>query len=194
MAGQGLNRAFEINYSLSPEDAMDINSALITRKSTAIFALFLLVGVVISCRMVESLTGGEKAGTVSSLWPDVPPFAGATKANVAIPLGARLALRAAMQGKINFIAFTTSKSAQDVKDFYSADRMKAAGWTPNEKGCIGDTEDQKNQGAVCFFQRQDGNTKEGLAIILAEDEKTKQTDIFYARIDMTDPSPSPTKR
>jgi hypothetical protein len=109
-------------------------------------------------------------------------------------LGARLALRAAMQGKINFIAFTTSKSAQDVKDFYNADRMKAAGWTPNEKGCIGDTEDQKNQGAVCFFQRQDGNTKEGLAIILAEDEKTKQTDIFYARIDMTDPSPSPTKR
>ena len=173
---------------------MEINSAMIARKSTAIFALFLLLGVVVSCRMVESLTGGEKAGTVNSLWPDVPPFAGATKADLAIPLGARLALRAAMQGKINFIAFTTSKSAQDVKDFYNADRMKSAGWTPNEKGCIGDTEDQKNQGAVCFFQRQDGNTKEGLAIILAEDPKTKETDIFYARIDMTDPSPSPTKR
>jgi hypothetical protein len=144
--------------------------------------------------MVESLTGGEKAGTVNSLWPDVPPFAGATKADLAIPLGARLALRAAMQGKINFIAFTSSKSAEDVKNFYSVDLMKSAGWTPNEKGCIGDTADQKNQGLLCFYQRHDGDTKEGLAIIVAEDEKTKQTDIFYARIDLTEPSPSPTRR
>ena len=173
---------------------MDTNSTTVKRKSTAIFALLLLLGAGVSCRMVESLTGGEKAGTVSSLWPDVPAFAGATKADLAIPLGARLALRAAMQGKINFIAFTTSRSAQDVKDFYSANLMKSAGWTPNEKGCIGDTEDQKNQGAVCFFQRQDGEKKEGLAIIVAEDEKTKQTNIFYARIDLTEPSPSATKR
>ena len=173
---------------------METNSSMVTRKSTAIFALLLILGAVVSCRMAESLTGGEKAGTVSSLWPDVPAFAGATKADLAIPLGARLALRAAMQGKINFIAFTTSRSAQDVKDFYSANLMKSAGWTPNEKGCIGDTEDQKNQGAVCFFQRQDGEKKEGLAIIVAEDEKTKQTNIFYARIDLTEPSPSATKR
>ena len=163
------------------------------KKPTAIFALFLLLGVVVSCRMVESLTGGEKAGTVSSLWPDVPPFEGATKTDLQIPLGPRLILRAAMQGKISFIAFTTTKTSQDVKDFYAADRMKAAGWTPNEKGCIGDTEDKKNQGAVCIFQRKDGDKQEGLAIIVAESEKTKQTDIFYARIDMTQPTPSPTK-
>ena len=168
-------------------------SALIKKTPTSIFALFLLLSVVVSCRMVESLTGGEKAGTVNNLWSDVPPFAGATKADLQIPLGARLALRVAMQGKINFIAFTTTKSAQDVKDFYTADLMKAAGWTANEKGCIGDTEDQKSQGVVCLFQRKDGNKTEGLAIITTEDQKTKQTDIFYARIDMTEPSPSPTK-
>ena len=173
---------------------MYTNSATVTRKSTAIFALFLLLGAALSCRMVESLTGNEKGGTVNSLWPDVPPFAGATKADLAIPLGARLALRAAMQGKINFIAFTTSRSAQEVKDFYSPALMKSAGWTPSDKGCIGDAEDQKNQGALCFFQRQDADKKEGLAIIVAEDQKTKQTDIFYARIDLTEPSPSPTKR
>jgi hypothetical protein len=173
---------------------MDTNSGTVNQKATIIFALLLLFGAVVSCRLVESLTGGEKAGTVSNLWPDVPPFAGATKADLAIPLGARLMLRAAMQGKINFIAFTTPKSAQEVKDFYSADLMKSAGWTPNQKGCFGDTEDQKNQGAVCLFQRQDGEKKEGLAIIVAEDEKTKYTNIFYARIDLTEPSPSPTKR
>lgn len=74
-----------------------------------------------------------------------------------------------------------------------ADLMKSAGWTPNEKGCIGDTQDEKNQGAVCLFERHDGTKKEGLAIIVAEDQKTKQTDIFYARIDVTEPSPAPKK-
>ena len=163
------------------------------RKPTIIFALLFIVSVVVSCRLIETLTGNEKEGTVSSLWPDVPPFAGAKKADLKIPLGARLILRAAMQGKINFIAFTTDKSAQDVKDYYSVDRMKAAGWTPNDKGCVGDTEDKKSQGAVCFFTRKDGDKQEGLAIIVGEDDKTKQTQIFYARIDMTQPTPSPAR-
>ena len=147
-----------------------------------------------SCRMAESLSGNPRAGTVSSLWPDVPPFAGATKADLEIPLGPRLAMRAMMQGKINFIAFTTGKSADEVKNFYSNDRMKTAGWTPNDKGCIGDSEDEKNQGAICLYGRKDGNKEEGLAIIVAQNEKTKQTEIFYARIDLTRPSPSPSQR
>ena len=99
-----------------------------------------------------------------------------------------------MNGKINFIAFTTDKSTEDVKSFYSNDRMKAAGWTPNDKGCIGDTENDKNQGAVCLYERKDNNKDEGLAIIVAQDDKKKETEIFYARIDLTQPSPSPTRR
>jgi hypothetical protein len=165
----------------------------IVSKSPAILAFLLLLSAVISCRMVESLSGGEKGGTVSTLWPDVPPFEGATKADLQIPLGPRLILRAATQGKVNFIAFTTTKKSQEVKDFYSADRMKTAGWTPHEKGCIGDSEDQKSQGAICFFQKKDGDKQELLAIIVAENEKSKQTDIFYARIDVTQPTPSPSK-
>ena len=164
------------------------------RSSTSLLALILILAVAVSCRLVENLAGGPKAGTVSSLWPDVPPLAGATKADLEIPLGARLAIRAMMQGKINFIAFTTDQSAPDVQAFYSNDRMKAAGWTPSEKGCIGDTdEDKENRGAVCLYKRKDGNKEEGLAIILAQDEKTKKTEIFYARIEMTEPTPSPSR-
>src|SRR5258705_2559957 len=158
--------------------------------STSILALALIFAVAVSCRLAESLTGDPKAGTVSSLWPDVPPFEGATKTDLALPLGARLAIRAVMQGKINFISFTTNKSAEDVKSFYSKERMKAAGWTPGEKGCIGDSEDEKSHRAVCLFSRKDPNMQEGLAIIIAEDEKTKQTNIFYARIDLTEPTPA----
>jgi hypothetical protein len=164
------------------------------QKFPSLIALVLMISVVMSCRMAESLTGNPKAGTVSNLWPDVPAFAGATKADLEIPLGPRLALRTMMQGKINFIAYTTASSAEDVKNFYTNDRMKAAGWTPNQNGCIGDTEDQKSQGAVCLYGRKDGNKDEGLAIIIAQDEKTKQTQIFYARIDLTRPSPSPSQR
>ena len=163
------------------------------RASTSILALTLVFAVAISCRFAENLAGGPKAGTVSSLWPDVPPLDGAAKADLEIPLGARLVIRAMMQGKINFIAFTTDKSAQDVQNFYSNDRMKAAGWTPSDKGCIGDTEDKDSHGAVCLFKRKDGKKEEGLAIVLAQDEKTKKTEIFYVRIDLTEPTPTPSR-
>jgi len=155
------------------------------RAFPSFLALILIFVVAISCRLTETLTGDKNAGTVSSLWSDVPPLPGAVKSDTEIPLGARLAIRAMMQGKINFISFKTKQTAQEVKDFYSNNRMKTAGWTPNEKGCIGDTEDQASHGAVCLFERKDGGKDEGLAIVLGQDEKTKETDVFYARIDMT---------
>jgi hypothetical protein len=164
------------------------------KTSSPILALILVLAVGISCRFTESLTGDPKAGTVSSLWPDVPPLSGATKADLEIPLGARLAIPARMQGKINYIAFTTYQSAQNVQHFYSNERMKAAGWTPSDKGCVGDTEDKDSHGAVCLFKRKDGRKEEGLAIVLAQDEKTKKTEIFYVRIDVTQPTPSPSRK
>lgn len=161
------------------------------RALSPILALILFLAVALSCKLAETLTGDPKAGTVSTLWPDVPPLAGATKADLEIPLAARLAIRAMMQGKINFIAFTTDQSAQDVQNFYSKERMTAVGWTPSEKGCVSDSEDEESHGAVCLFKRKTGTKEEGLAIVLAQDEKTKQTEIFYVRIDLTQPTPSP---
>ncbi len=161
------------------------------KASTSLLALLLFLGVAVSCRFAESFTGDPKAGTVTNLWPDVPPLDGATKADLEIPLAARLAIRAMMQGKVNFIAFTTDQTPQEVQAFYSRERMEAAGWEASEKGCIGDTEGNDNHGAVCLFKRKEGTKEEGLAIVLAQDEKTKKTQIFYARIDMTGATPSP---
>ena len=155
------------------------------KASASVLVLALIFGVAISCKLSERLAGDKNAGTVSALWPDVPPFQGATKADLEIPLGARLMIRGIMQGKVNFISFRTDKTAQEVKDFYSNDRMKAAGWMPTDKGCVGDTEDTKNHGAICFFSRKDGGKEEGLAILVAQDEKLPETNIFYARIDTT---------
>ena len=151
----------------------------------SILALTLILGVALSCKLGERLAGDKNAGTVSTLWADVPPFQGATKADLEIPLGARLFIRGMMQGKVNFISFRTDKSAQEVKDFYSKERMTAAGWAADEKGCVGDSDDSENHGAVCLFRRKEGGKEEGLAIIVAQDEKLPETNIFYARVDMT---------
>ena len=155
------------------------------RIPASILALALILGVALSCKLGERLAGDKNAGTVSTLWSDVPPFEGATKSDLEIPLGARLFIRGMMQGKLNFISFKTNKTAQEVKDFYTKERMKAAGWNADEKGCVGDTEGSENHGAVCLYQRKDGGKDEGLAIIVAQDEKLPETNIFYARIDMT---------
>jgi hypothetical protein len=155
------------------------------RASASLLALVLILGVAISCKLSERLAGDKNAGTVSELWPDVPPFQGATKAEVEIPLGVRLLIRGMSQGKVNFISFRTDKTAQEVKDFYTNDRMKAAGWLANDKGCTGDTADSKNHGAICFFSKKEAGKEEGLAIVVAQDEKLTETNIFYARIDAT---------
>lgn len=155
------------------------------KASASLLALTLIFGVAISCKLSERLAGDKNAGTVSELWPDVPPFQGATKAEIEIPLGMRLLLRGMTQGKVNFISFRTDKTAQEVKDFYSNDRMKAAGWNANDKGCTGDTEDSKDHGAICLFSKKNAGKDEGLAIIVAQDEKLPETNIFYARIDTT---------
>jgi hypothetical protein len=155
------------------------------KASASLLALALIFGAAISCKLSERLAGDKNAGTVSELWPDVPPFQGATKAEIEIPLGVRLLIRGIMQGKVNFISFRTAKPAQEIKDFYSVDRMKAAGWVANDKGCTGDTEDSQNHGAVCLFSKKNNGKQEALAIIVAQDEKLPESNIFYARIDTT---------
>ena len=155
------------------------------RASASLLALILIFGLAISCKLSEKLAGDKNAGTVTELWPDVPPFQGATKAEIEIPLGMRLLIRGMTQGKVNFISFRTDKPAQEVKDFYSVERMKAVGWIANDKGCTGDTEDTTNHGAMCLFSKKNNGKDEALAIIVAQDAKLPDTNIFYARVDTT---------
>jgi hypothetical protein len=164
------------------------------KRKNAVLVCLLVLSFGLSCRLVESLSGNESAGTVENLWADVPAIDDATKSDLAIPLGARLLIRTMMQGKVNFIAFTTSRSAQEVRDFYNRERMLTSGWKAGDTGCIGDNEEKSSQGVVCFFNRKDNFREEGLAIIVAQDEKTNQTDIFYVRIDMTEGSKTQAER
>jgi hypothetical protein len=160
---------------------------------TLALTLAVMMSMTMACGVVNSLIGGS-AGTTGSLWPDVPAFSGATKANLDLPLAAKLVVQTAFQGKLEFIAFTTTSSPQAVQAFYTADRMKATGWTTDTNGCTATSpsSDTSAGGALCFFGKKDGAKEYGLAIVAAQDDKTKATQIFYVRIDITStPTPKP---
>ncbi len=153
-----------------------------------LWILGLLIGALVftsACGMVNTLLGGRSAGTVRELWDDVPRMDGLKKVDMEMPLAATLALRAVSQGRMNFIAFTTAASAQEVQDFYTVERMNSAGWNSSETaGCVGDAETAE-AGAFCFFGKESGNKSEVLAIVAARDEDTGGTAVFFARIDTT---------
>lgn len=164
---------------------------MITKKSGAAIALLVMMMMFTSaCGMVSSLLSGRSAGTVGELWSDVPAVAGATKADMEMPLAARLAIQAMLQGRMNFIAYSTSQTPAAVQETYTLQAMEAQGWRAQDgQGCIGDPSDE-NMGAICFFSKSADGREEGLAIVVAVDEETNLTNIFYARIDLTEQSES----
>ena len=151
--------------------------------------LGLLVGALIftcACGMISSLLGGKSSGTVSDLWTDVPRMDGMTKTDMEMPLAARLALQAVMQGRMDFIAYTTDATPQAVLDFYTAERMSGQGWDTQEgTGCFGDAETAE-EGTVCIYTKTADGKNELLGIVAAKDAETNKTAIFFARVDATE--------
>jgi hypothetical protein len=152
--------------------------------------LAILAGALVftsACGMVNTfLNATSSAGTVNEMWADVPEMDGMAKAELEMPLAAKLAIQAVTQGKISFIAYTTANSPQAVQEFYTQERMAAAGWNADDTpGCISDSSTE-SVGAVCFFGRQDGGQKEMLAIAVAKDDSTGETQVFFARIDASE--------
>jgi hypothetical protein len=158
------------------------------------FTLFLgaMMMFTMACGIVNSMLGlTNSAGTVSELWPDVPPLEGATKADLEMPLAFQLMIKTMTGGGVNYIAFTTTKTPDEIKGFYTAELMQANGWKAvdmegnqsNQQSCVGDQSDAASAGAVCLFSKEDSGNETVLAIVIAQDAETKQSDVFYARID-----------
>lgn len=159
-------------------------------KLLAVF-LAMVMAMTMGCGAVNSLLGGSNAGTVENLWPDVPPMPGMTKAKLDLPLPARLLIQGVFQGKLDFIAYTTASTPKDIQAYYTKERMTSAGWNADAGGCLGDTAAGSSaaQGAVCFFNKKEAGKDLGLAIFVTYDDKTRQTQTFYTRIDLTGATP-----
>jgi hypothetical protein len=135
------------------------------------------------CGMIGNLIGGGGAAA-ARLWADVPPMDGAAPdTSLQLPPVARLAVQALVQGNIEFIAYTTPKSPQEVADFYTPERMQAAGWSAGTGGCqvTNDTSGGTGGGGLCTFSKTEGDREIVLAIVIARDQNATQTQIFYVR-------------
>jgi len=167
-----------------------------TLHRTITLALCLLISATLlsACGLAKSLLGSGSSGTVAQLWPDVPMVDGATKSDIEMPLAFRLMLQSAFKGGIDYIAYTTSKTPDDVRGVYTAERMQSNGWkaadmsgtAQGQSSCVGDQSgDKSSSGALCLFTKEDGAQKPLLAIVVAQNQDTKQTEVFYARIDVS---------
>lgn len=152
------------------------------RLSASLLALALLLAVALSCNLAERLGGNDETVMVSSLWPDVPPFPGATKADMKLPLPMRILFSRVMKGKASFITFRTDKPPQEVKDFYAGNSMTEAGWARENEDCFRDTENMQTGGSLCRFTKAQ-QKNDGLGIMV-QPENSGAT-IFYIRIDMS---------
>jgi hypothetical protein len=151
------------------------------------FAMFMTMG----CGIANALFGGKTSGTVDDLWADVPRLDGLTKANLDLPLSTRLIIKTVVKatvgndgGNFDFIAFTNNKTPKEVMDFYTTQRMTDAGWNSTDvPGCTGDTSGSAQaQGSLCVFGKRADKQGTLLVIVVAQDESTKQTQLFYVRI------------
>lgn len=167
-------------------------------KHVLVIGLVLLGAFAAGCDLARNFTG-QNAGTVANLWADVPALDGATKVNLDIPLPMQLIIQGFIQAanndsssdvkldKFDFIAYQTAQTPEQVEDFYSAERMKAAGWNSEDAvGCAGSTENSSGVPGLCVFGKKgDGGKQTILLILPVPDDQTKQTQVFYIRFEGT---------
>ena len=148
--------------------------------------LVFTMAMTMGCNMIGSLFGGGSSGN-RELWPDVPKMEGMNAADLGLSLAAKLAIQAAFQGAIDYVAFNTDKTAADVQAFYTAEKMTEAGWqSDSNMGCIGDEQGgAAGLGLLCFFAKDTDGKQEALAIVAATDDATKKTQVFFVRVDVS---------
>ena len=164
------------------------------RKLLVLWALIVLV--TLSCGISSGIGGivnGGNAGKVAELWADVPKIDGLSKADLELPLPAKLAIQGFIktsskgEGSLDFISFNSNKSVAELTDFYSTGAMGEYGWNlKDQPGCTsGDP--SNSAGAVCFFGKEnEDNSGSFLVIFAGEDSKTQQTTVFFMRADVKD--------
>lgn len=176
---------------------------------TAVLVLATLACGVIDTTIGKLIGGGDNMNVASQLWPDVPKMDGLTQSQMDMPLPVKLVMRAVLgnlgrlnkegedktTGNVDWIVFTTAKTANDVKNFYTNARMTAQGWEASQQStCVSGSEQGVPQvGLFCVFVKLVGNQEIGLLIIAAPDDQTKQTNLFFLRLEVVG-TPVPNKQ
>jgi len=164
-----------------------------------VFALASLACGLIDTALNAATGGDSNMKTVAQLWSDVPRMDGLTPSQMDMPLPIKLTARTIIgnlgrlnkegedktTGNIDWIVFTSRQTPTDVMNFYTAARMKASGWEAGDASpCVSGSETGIPQvGAFCVFQKTQNGKQAQLAILAAPDEQTRQTHIFFLRLE-----------
>jgi hypothetical protein len=165
-------------------------------KRIQIGAFLAVVTVATACSIPNPLKGGDgNFKTASELWSDVPKMDGLTQSQLEMPLFIKLLMRTSMNQVLgrggkdtgDWIVFETTKSADDIKNFYSNERMAGAGWDKTDKStCLSGSDQGITQVILfCVFGKHVGDKDIGLMIVTARDEGTKKANVFFVRVEVT---------
>lgn len=165
-------------------------------------AKLVLVGAaaltLLSCSLLNQVAGnvvnkvaGSGFTAAGSLWSDVPKMDGLTDdPNLDVPVWAKLYVQTVLKamsggtGSVDWVAFTTEKTADDVAGYYTIERMTGQGWDSEQQTpCFsGSQEGVSEAGAICLFGKTSSSPQVVMAIMAATDTSTKQTDVFFLRL------------
>jgi hypothetical protein len=160
---------------------------MIRQKLMLTLALILIPSVLAAC--------GGRGDSGSSIWPDVPVPTDARNSDIRLPLPMRLliqtAVRASARGddvnvdKFDFVGYTTAQSPQEVAEFYSAERMSAAGWNVADgMNCQTAMSDSGGLGGgFCMFAKDSSGQQSLLIIATGRDDNDRNTNIYFVRFD-----------
>jgi hypothetical protein len=155
------------------------------------------LGCGITDTILNNAVGGSKGSSVANLWSDVPPLEGGQKLTLDLPVTMQLAIQGLMKAsastnevqldKFDWIAYSTPQTPDQVTAYYSIDRMTAAGWNlKDQPGCNAGSDTSGLAGGFCIFGKGKGTTNDKgaiLFIIIAQDDKTKPTQVYYVRLE-----------
>jgi hypothetical protein len=169
------------------------------KKISSSIGIILLMFAVMSCGLINRFTPvGEGMNRTSELWPDVPKMDTLAPSDMEMPLMIKVVIRTALNNlwRLNkegedktpatgdWIVFTTTGTPSDVESFYTNARMTSFGnWEASKKSTCMDGKENGFNGVLCVFEKFADKKQIGLAIISVQDEKTKQTSVFFLRVE-----------
>jgi len=165
-----------------------------------IFAILALVGLACNLgdRLDRFVDGDQKFERSTELWSDVPRIDGLSASEMEMPLAIKVIMRTVLNNLWRFnderedktpaagdwIVFTSSKAPADVQSFYTNERMTSfGGWEPSKKSTCLDGKENGVDGGLCVYQKIANGKEIGLALIAMKDDSTKQTNLFFIRVE-----------
>jgi hypothetical protein len=164
-----------------------------------------LLFAVASCNKIKTLTGADQnLKKVGDLWSDVPRMDGLASSEAEMPIYVKLLMRTTLNnlGRLNnanedrthstgdWAVFTIVKQPNDVRNFYTNERMTSfGGWDASDKSTCLNGSQYSFSGVACVFNKNSNNRAIGLLIVAAQDEQKKQTTVFFVRVE-TDETPA----